>query len=686
MNLTLLVVGGLPCSGKSTLLRSMLQLKEHPEENTCQLPGVTMMEAAYMRNPYSKSEDRSPWLSAITKVDAESLMLAACIAQVCARRNQSLSVLDLDESSDSAEQVFRSIPVNNYFGKVFKRLRDLLAKLEREGNLISLQHASLAFMNIWDVGVNKAVFEVMTLLARRCHNLVLVNVLSLKQDSKELNKRLKLQDVPRYHGRYSTRKDDERVLQVQKAGVYYSRVVEIGNQLPNSCVLVGTHKDTLEPDKQSIAKVSTQVKHLVEEKVGRIGFAEALYPQMLAVDAQSKEDAQKVCKSVEEMISYGDRFEKTVPLTWIMLRGVLHSNSSMFIQKSELWSLAGECGLQNLEELDSWLELFESCMSIIYSSDESIPSLTQQVVIHPFKFVQCLDSLYYAEFEDKFQFNVELKMHLDLMQEGLLTYTFAREIWPDDSDAATSRKESQNVTCNFMLKVLEDLRILTRVELNILFSSKEESFSPIEQFYFVPSLRAYYDHRQPSRESESLIVMASNVHQAPCDIYSEFVAFVQQQESAKCLKLVPNRHYDVVQLKWVESDLPKADIFFKLLDFEDLAEIRIEGLDNIRQPHILSLKQKLCSFMKTTCIEFFYKISQKVPSMSYKLGVVSPSCVNSPNDNWVHVVPFELTEDQPLDSLSCCICGRQASLSQYISDSRTLWITCAYQVCFCRKN
>lgn len=682
MNLLLLVVGGLPYSGKTTLLRSMLKLKETSEENICQLPGLTVMEAAFMRNPYSHSRERLPWLSTITKVDAsESLMLAACLAQVCAKRNQSLSVLDIDESSDLVERVFSSPLVDKYFGTVFKHLRDLLAKLEREGNLSSLQHASLAFINIWDIGVNKAVFETMSLLARRCRSLVLVNVLNLKQDAPALNKRLQLQNFSYYRGRYSSRKDDERVMQVQKAIVYYSRFVEVCNRLPCSSILVGTHKDSFEGDKRYITEMSSQVRHLVEAKVADVGFAEALHPQMLVVDSQSEEDAQKVCETVEEMILNSDRFEKTVPLTWILLRGVLHATNSLFLPKPELWSYASECGLQNLEELDSWLELFQSCMSIVYSTDESLPSLHHNVVIHPFKFAQCLDRLYYAEFDDKFKSSLKLKKHVDLMQKGLLTYTFAREIWPNYSDMTASKKDSQDVTCSFMLHVLIDLRVLTKVELDILFGSEEESFLPTEQFYFIPSLRPYYSHHQPSQESESLIVMASNVHQAPSDIYSEFLTFIQQQERTKHMKLVPSKEYDSVQLKWVERDSPEVDVFFKLLDFEDLVEVKIEIPGSIHPPHVLSLKQKICSMLKTTCIEFFHKVSENMPSMSYKLGVVSPSCVNSPNDNRVHVVPFELTCDQPLDSLSCYTCGRQISLLEH-SDPRTIWITCAYQVLF----
>ena len=688
MSLSVVAFGGLPCSGKSTLLRSMLQLKQDQEENVCQLPGLNVLEAAIISNPYT--EEKTQWLSAITKADAELLMLAVCLAQVCAKQNQSLSLLDINEGINVIEPMFKSASVNRYFDRVFRHLRELLVKLENEGSLLTLQHASLAFMNIWDIGVNKAVFEAMSLFARRCHSLLLLNVLNLDRDATKLNDKL---DFTLYSGRYSPRKDDQRVLQVQKAHVYYARFVEVCNQLPNTSALVGTHKDAFEGDKQKIAEVKSRVKHLVEEKVAGVAFTDLLHPHMLVVDARSEGDAKTMRKTVEEMIFQCNRFEKTVPLTWILLRGVLHSTDRLVLSKSELWSYASQCGIQTTEELDSWLNLFQSCMSIMYSSDERLTSLNQNVVIHPFKFIQCLDHVFYAEFSDILKSNTKLEKHLDLLQKGLLTYTLACEIWPDDlNSTAPARGENQNVLCSFMLRVLRDLKMCTKVKMAIAFDSEEQPCSADEQFFFIPSLRPSYSHSHPTQRSCSLIVMASNVHQAPCDIYSEFVHFIQQQERTKCLQLIPDERYDTVHLKWVENELPMAEIEFKMLDFEDMVEISVtipEHQFSVQQSHdnILSLKQKVCSIMKTTCMEFLHEISQNMNTMTYNTCVVSPICENSPDNSRarVHVVPFEINGVEHLDSLSCYTCGKQAPFSQY-SDQRTVWITCAYQVIYNYSN
>ncbi len=681
----LVVIGGLPFSGKSTLLHNMLQLKDKKEEHVCTLRGLSVMEAAVISNPYGVDQSL-PWLSAITKEDAELLMFAACFAQVYTKRSQSLTsaIFEEEEASDSlsAQQSpkFKMPAVNQYIDRAFKRLKDLCVKPECKECLDNLQFASLAFMNIWDIGINKAVLEIMSLLARKCRGLVLLNVLSLKDDAEGLNEKLSLQDRSRYQGRYSARKDDERVLQVQKAITYYARFITVCNTLPNTSLLIGTHKDSHEGNKENLMKLSAKVKSSIEEAISGFGFGAALHSDMLTINAQLEEDAKKVCVTVEKMIMQDHRFEKEVPLTWILLRGVLQTTEKMFLQKSELWLYASDCGLQSLEELESWLKLFQQCMSIIYSVDGALPSLTQNVVIHPFKFVESVDCLYYADFDKKLQSKPNVKFHLDLLLRGILTYTIAGEIWPDDPDSTSSRHKIQNEKCNFMLRVLQDLKIATKLGLDIYISEEEPlSINPAEQLYFVPSLRHYFSHTQPSRDSCSLIITVFGIHQAPFDVYSEFLHFIQQlqQERIKLLKFVPDQQYDALHLKWVESEVLQADIHFRLLDLEDYVEISVcpSVKPGVHESHIFALKQRVCSMMKTICVEFFHKVSEFVSTMKYEFCVVSPDC---PKEDQVHLVPFQIVGDQGLHNLKCRRCKQLVSLQQ--SGDRAVWITCAYQV------
>ena len=675
----LVVVGGLPSSGKSTLLNNMLKVSEEDENNICKLPGLRVMEAAVMINPYT-TKPTPPWLSAITKEDAEVLMFATCLAQICAKRDESLTcALDEIEGSGSLQSPQFKVPVvNAYFERAFKRLRDLCGQLERDGYLNYLQHASLSFFNVWDIGVNKAVYEIMSLIARRCPNLILLNVLSLKEsDLKNLNLKLNLQDFARYHGQYRDREDDKRCMQVQSAGTYYSRLVTICSQLRDTCLLVGTHKDDYEGHKPRLSEASANVRYLVEDKVADYGFTTTLHPQLLPVDARRGEDAQKVCSVVESMVVQDSRYERAVPLNWIMLRGVLQATNRLFMQKSEVLLYATECGLQSSEELESWLDMFQGCMSIIYSPDSSFTSLHNNIIIHPFGFVECLDRLYYAEFNDRYRFDSQLAVDVDLMRKGILTYSLAQKLWPDDSDAASLKHKGQNAKCNFILKVLTDIKKCTRLDNTFLYECAIAS--PTEQLYFVPSLRPLYSHTSLSEKSDSLIIFASGVHQACCDVYSELVGFIQQQEQKK-LRYLPGEFYDVLHFKWIDSE-SEADVYFKMLDLEDLVEVSVSVSNKLPLPEsqVLLIKQKICSMMKTHCIGFFHKLSRLMTTMRYRLNVVSPICPRG-EDGKVHLVPFDATSDiKNVSHLVCCTCEAQVLLSQ-CPEHRKVWITSAYQV------
>ena len=357
INLVVVAVAGLPYSGKSTLLQSMLALKpEHHKEmllSDNKVPGLSVYEAALMINQYSE-EERCQWLPKVSKPNAETLMFAGSLAQVCARKKLSLSLLSSEDETNSAvvdiDPLFKSPLINDHFDKTYDHLKDLLLVLEQESSLDTLRHALLTFVNIWDIGVNKAVYEVMTILARRCRNLLLINVLNLEHDVKKFRKPLNLQDHTYYQGKYNRRNDEEQVLQVQNSSTYYTQCAMVCNQLENTTLLVGTHKDAFEGDKQKLKVTVSQVRQTVEAKLAPLRYGHALHPKMLVVDARNQEDAKRVCTEVDDMILQDGRFEKQVPLSWILLQGALESSGKMVMSKFDLWPLASECGLNDLEE------------------------------------------------------------------------------------------------------------------------------------------------------------------------------------------------------------------------------------------------------------------------------------------------------------------------------------------------
>ena len=96
-------------------------------------------------------------------------------------------------------------------------------------------------MNIWDIGVNKALYEVLPLLARVINPLVLVNLLDLARDPKEMTR------VPEL-----MRKGNKKyIMSFCSRCHYYARIAGLGKckvkRVPTS-VPVATHKDQVPRD------------------------------------------------------------------------------------------------------------------------------------------------------------------------------------------------------------------------------------------------------------------------------------------------------------------------------------------------------------------------------------------------------------------------------------------------------
>ena len=229
-----------------------------------------------------------------------------------------------------------------------------------------------------------------------------------------------------------------------------------------------------------------------------------------------------------------------------------------------------------------------------------------------------------------------------------------------------------------MLRVLKDLRISTKVEIEI------ESSLPAAEVYFIPSLRPYHKHKRLLAKSDPLMVHVPHIHQVPFDMCVEFLAFLQQQKMKRQnLYFVLDNRYNVLHLSHKkgdekESDELKADITFHVLNHVDMVEINVavEGQGN--KSH--ALREEVCSIMKTACVEFFYEASRRCSDISYKFGVVSPTCPKEASGP-VHFVPFDISGDQDLNNLACC-CGEKISLADCSDQFESrLWIACAYQVC-----
>lgn len=177
--------------------------------------------------------------------------------------------------------------------------------------------ASLTLLNFWDVGVNRAVSEILSKVAGKFQNLLLLNVLSLEKDCDHLYKPPYLGDTYP-EGRYSLRGDDKRLMALLTSLHYFVRWVLLTNCEPQSTIVVGTHADKFHDATECTERGKSFQS--VRARAEGLGISKAIFPQMSAVDARDCTTVVRDVRAALEATIEKDRwFEKEIPLSWIFL-------------------------------------------------------------------------------------------------------------------------------------------------------------------------------------------------------------------------------------------------------------------------------------------------------------------------------------------------------------------------------
>ena len=641
-NIALVGVAGLPYSGKSTLLHSILDFKSTRELHG----GLDAFEAVVMKD---KLNDLCYWSSAKLH-EAEVTVVAAALAQVCAK---SLTYPSFEVTTGSqgskrpSESVssFNDDTIAQCFDECFVGVKKLMVDLETRGEQHKLVTASLTLLNFWDIGVNRAVIEIVGKVAGNFQHLVLLNILSLQKDCDDLYNPPRLGDRY-YKGRYSPRGDDKRLMVLLSSLHYFTRCVCVTNCDPETTILVGTHADRFSEQECNERKV--KILQSVKARAEEVGVSRAICPQMLAVDARNRKAVLKEVRSLlEKAIEKDHRFEEEIPLSWIFLRSVLHKTNSMFMSRKDLIGIANKCGVQSVPKIEEFLKLFSACGSLLYCSNEDRPELHNFVILQPVAFIQALDRLYYIEYDKSIP--AELLNHVDNTKHGYVSEQLLKHLWPRDH--------------HLFLLILTKLGMM--VEISDILHHHSPGTSPC---YFMPTLRPLYYSHLPTHDSESLIVATSNLPIIPYDVQSQFV-IAMQNACKKDIEFMPTQYFNALHFCWnkesqTATDKISADIFIRFMG--EIAEIEVKCA-----PNNSSSLGTVCSIVKTICIDVFQQLAKQSPEIKYHFGFVCPNSTGTQP----HYVYFHV--QRGIQTLHCNKCGEP----KVASAKKRIWMQAGIEVC-----
>ena len=630
---------GLPYSGKSTLLSSLLNLNGGPGEVIAEMfdnvwSGLSVFEAVRLRD---RVVNQCKWLPA-TKNNAVCCSLAVALAQIFTRKGHCAFTDQLE-----SVELFGYPAIDAHFTNVFKTVVKVMRYLEESDKTRLLSTASMTFINLWDLGMNKALYEIVGAAANigKVKNLLLVDVLDLSRDSQHLDDKLDMTNEVLYGKR--NRDQSFELFRLRTTLAYYILMIlgAKGSTLTSkSALLVGTHADKFH-NRYELTEAVEKVQLGVKARAGEYGLQDVICPGMISVDARNLDNVEMVKEQLDTLIDEVDCFEGDIHLSWIFLRTMLHSTKRLFMPKTEILKYAYKCGLQDETELEKFLELFKNCASIIYSSENIIRTLNENVVLNPVAFIRGLDDLYSL---DRDKIPDSLKPHLELLKYGFITQTLAKHIWADAQ------------TREFYIKVLEEFGLLADLQQSPITVSNTSGLSrdivqalSSSSAYFLPTLRQkLYSQKATKNDSKVLVVSGDSFLNARM-VFHKQSTLVQYftTEYPNNVKLIvdgDNLCYNVLHLQWWQDGRAQAEVYVRLHGVYGVIDIK--PFRGVRQSVVL-----MCySALKAAAVNVLGK-----DDPNFTLGFICDKSTENEYPDGLHFIKFHHLE-VGRDNLFCKKC------------------------------
>ena len=557
-----------------------------------------------------KVTNHSLW-RAVDKEETEQFAVSAALRRVSLKRHE-VPYFPTQPTTRSTS-FFGDQKIDQYFDQLFQKLDKFMFDLEAMEKEHSLTTSSLTFMNVWDVGVNRGVYEVLSMLAPQCSNLLLLNTFSLTEDAESLHEVPDL-NSPHYNSRYKERGDHRSLMRLQTKLQYLFYPMRVCSDKEESIVLVGTHHSPRLSNKE-VKEKGDKVLRTIKVKAEHHSRAHCLVPGVVAVDSSKEKDVQKLQKVLEHMIEKKNRYEVDMPLSWVFLRCFLASTKKIYLTMPELVETARKCSISKQDEVDEFVKLFSSCGSLIHISNLCPECADEYVVLRPAEFLKEIDKLYYihrARGADGQPIHIPDDPLLD-PRRGNVSVALAQRLWSEGT--------GDDQMHNFFLHSLRRLGVLSA-----LWKGK---YSPRQAAkYFMASIRRDPDTKVLSPNSSSLYLILHSFL-LPFPLQSEFLMHFQAVQPPQ-FTFEPTNNFNKLTFLWTQTEKP---IRFHISLRGEYVEVSVDTS---------SPSLALCSMLKTACVQVMDHIRGSKPELKldYSMAIMCPH-----SSGRGHFVAFHPLED-----------------------------------------
>uniref|UniRef100_A0A1X7SN47 Uncharacterized protein n=1 Tax=Amphimedon queenslandica TaxID=400682 RepID=A0A1X7SN47_AMPQE len=217
---SLVAVMGLPSSGKTTILESVFKrkIKLKPEakfkiDYYLKRKRDEKCLSIYDLCALGSTQHSFAWSFATNRYGAIFSILCGLI-----RRNPCVADIEFDITSQSPKSV-----MDKHIRWLQSKTKELLEGIKDEPGKVTLIHDGVSFINVIDVGVNKALYPFLAMMLLHCHRHIRLAFFSMNRDGPNLDEYAELPS-----DRYGKRNDDVLVMKKRSRLTYLLHFATVG--------------------------------------------------------------------------------------------------------------------------------------------------------------------------------------------------------------------------------------------------------------------------------------------------------------------------------------------------------------------------------------------------------------------------------------------------------------------------
>ena len=415
--------------------------------------GITYYEFAAAITPLSGLEQ--PIYSETSKLTFPLFAMEYALKCVA---HQQQSIVSKYDTSSLQKEIFQDPELNDHFIRLFKRLDAKLPSHLKPVEILECIPSGLTLINVWDVGINKAVFHFLPALWGHLDRSFLWLFLSLDHDANSL---LDFIDIDENECKVKNDKDQIMCYRIRLH--YFLRFLMLVNSKSNISNRQNVCSVFAMTEQTNHCDLHTKVKSEISVGVSHMQTKTLIDTENIALVHREQSDVKIMKRELDKTANQTRDSDDTMPISFIFLRSLFYELTKMYITKDDLRRKAAQLGMSDID-VNDFCKLFMSSGSFIDVNQIDVNS--PYVIMKPMRFMCELDKMFYPR----------LGIDSRVTDYGLVTEETAKAIFGEED-------------YQFFMSVFVsvDLAIKLRGEQ----ISLEDSILPNETYYYMPDVRTH---------------------------------------------------------------------------------------------------------------------------------------------------------------------------------------------------